>query len=164
MLQHNCHKKNWLKIALALISFCLLTHIGRMNASEKKRRKRPSEITSPVIQKPRARSEICNREQISSDAWYKTIMICTKWRTDALTIEHMKGNIEYGIAHLEFLIALEDPHHVIHCSRSKKILRDFNLLNSAEKIPQDLYRACAWYRAQARAMTVTTNLAHTNTA
>lgn len=55
-----------------------------------------------------------------SDIRCLQILSYTKRQTEALIIEHMSGNTDYGIAHLEFMSSLENPRRVIHCAQSKK--------------------------------------------
>lgn len=98
-----------------------------------------------------------------SDIRCLQILSYTKRQTEALIIEHMSGHADYGIAHLEFLRSLDNPHRVIHCATSKKILREYNLLDSRGRIPQELYRAGAYHKDKAQAA-APANLVHTDTA
>ena len=97
-----------------------------------------------------------------SDIRCLQILSYTKRQTEALILENMSGNTDYGIAHLEFMSSLEYPRRVIHCATSKKILREYNLLDSRGRIPQELYRACAYHKDKTQAA-ASANLVHTDT-
>lgn len=170
MIQHHWYKKFWHKVALGIICFGFLTHTCAMKASASDRtsRKRQPEASGPTTRQLRPRPAWQQHSQNADNGVipaqdsktgfvgslsliYPTqtvnakcalpIYMLAKEKKNALVLDHLKGDLESGMALIDFKLGLINPRHTITYPPSRKILFGLGLADDNGKVPSVLREA-----------------------